>query len=65
MFETHLTVRLPGQSGEGDGGLARWAAQHGMKYTEIQERLNRSPGRDQPANIGSWLAGVEYEQFDF
>jgi hypothetical protein len=35
MFETHLTVRLPGQSGEGDGGLARWAAQHGMKYTEI------------------------------
>ena len=35
VFETHLTVRLPGQLGEGDEGLARWGERRGMKYAEI------------------------------
>jgi hypothetical protein len=36
-----------------------------VRAREEQERLNRSPARDQSADIGSWLAGVEYEQLDF
>lgn len=45
VFETHLTVRLPGQLGE-DEGLARWAERHGMKYTKIL--LDRGETAQQP-----------------
>ena len=35
VFETHMTVRLPGRLGEGDAGLSRWGERRGMKYAEI------------------------------
>ena len=46
MFETHLTVRLPGRLGEGDEGLAQWAERRGMKYTKIL--LDRGAAVQQP-----------------
>ena len=46
MFETHLTVSLPGRLGEGDEGLARWAERHGMKYARIL--LDRGTTAQQP-----------------
>jgi hypothetical protein len=46
MFETHLTVRLPGLPGEKDEGLARWAELHKMKYAMIL--LDRGATPQQP-----------------
>jgi hypothetical protein len=46
VFETHLTVRLPGRLGEGDEGLARWAERHEMKYAMIL--LDRGATPQQP-----------------
>lgn len=36
-----------------------------VRACEEQERLSRNPARDQSANVGGWLASVEYEQLDF
>jgi hypothetical protein len=46
VFETHLTVRLPGRLGEGDEGLARWGESRGMKCAEIL--LDRGVTPQQP-----------------
>lgn len=46
VFETHLTVGLPGRLGEGDEGLARWAERRGMKYAKIL--LDRGETWQQP-----------------
>ncbi|MEU9412695.1 hypothetical protein AB0E08_44335 [Streptomyces sp. NPDC048281] len=46
VFETHLTVPLPGRLGDGDEALGLWAKRNAMKYTRI--RLDRGSIPDQP-----------------
>jgi len=55
VFETHLTVRLPGRPGEGDEGLAQWAERRGLKYATILLDRGATPQQPMLTSHGSGI----------